>query len=73
MRGRRADGVIVIGQSLHHDSLNALAAAEMPMVVWGARLPAQRRFEARERPLRDGVDIPDALHADLMALLERPA
>jgi DNA-binding LacI/PurR family transcriptional regulator len=42
VRGRRADGVIVIGQSLHHDTLNALAAAEMPMVVWGALLPAQK-------------------------------
>ncbi|MFG3693317.1 Ldh family oxidoreductase [Stutzerimonas stutzeri] len=39
----------------------------------GARLPSQRRYEARERTLRDGVDIPDALHADLMALLEHPA
>lgn len=36
----------------------------------GARLPSQRRYEARERTLRDGVDIPDALYADLMALLE---
>ncbi len=39
----------------------------------GARLPSQRRYEARERTQRDGVDIPDALHADLMALLELPA
>lgn len=39
----------------------------------GARLPSQRRYEARERTLRDGVDIPDALYADLIALLEQPA
>jgi DNA-binding LacI/PurR family transcriptional regulator len=40
-RGRRADGVIVIGQSLHHDSLNR-HAGEFPTVVWGARIPAQK-------------------------------
>lgn len=39
----------------------------------GARLPSQRRYEARQRTLRDGVDIPDALYHDLMALLEQPA
>src|SRR5512138_1277986 len=31
-RGRRADGVIVIGQSLHHDVLNELADNDFPMV-----------------------------------------
>lgn len=41
-RARRADGVIVIGQSLHHESLNQLADAGHPVVVWGARLPGQR-------------------------------
>jgi DNA-binding LacI/PurR family transcriptional regulator len=41
-RGRRADGVIIIGQSLHHESLNQLADAGYPVVVWGARLPDQR-------------------------------
>ncbi len=40
--GRRVDGVIVIGQSLHHEQLNELATAGIPMVVWGASLPDQR-------------------------------
>lgn len=40
-RGRRADGVIVIGQSLHHDGLNALADHDFPMVVWGSRMKDQ--------------------------------
>jgi DNA-binding LacI/PurR family transcriptional regulator len=42
IRSRRADGVIVIGQSLHHAALNALADADVPLVVWGAQLPEQR-------------------------------
>jgi DNA-binding LacI/PurR family transcriptional regulator len=41
-RGRRADGVIVIGQSLHHDALNKLAGADVPLVVWGMRMKDQR-------------------------------
>jgi DNA-binding LacI/PurR family transcriptional regulator len=41
-RGRRADGVVVIGQSLHHESLDRLADAGFPLVVWGTRLPGQR-------------------------------
>ncbi len=39
---RRADGVIVIGQSLHHASLDALASADLPLVVWGTRIEGQR-------------------------------
>lgn len=42
MGRRRADGIIVIGQSLHHDALNKLAASEYPMVVWGNKLRGQR-------------------------------
>lgn len=41
-RGRRADGCIVIGQSLHHDALNKLAASEYPFVVWGTKMKGQR-------------------------------
>ncbi|HET8612287.1 MAG TPA: Ldh family oxidoreductase [Sphingomonas sp.] len=35
----------------------------------GARLPSQRRFEARERSLRDGVRVPRPLYQDLLKLL----
>lgn len=42
VRSRRVDGVIVIGQSLHHEHLNELVADDINMVVWGARLPDQR-------------------------------
>lgn len=35
----------------------------------GARLPSQRRFDARARSLEEGVQIPEALYRDLKALL----
>jgi LDH2 family malate/lactate/ureidoglycolate dehydrogenase len=35
----------------------------------GARLPSQRRYEARARTVRDGVAIPRALYDDLQKLL----
>ncbi len=35
----------------------------------GARLPSQRRYEARARSLVEGVQIPEALYNDLKALL----
>ncbi|SDM24439.1 Malate/lactate/ureidoglycolate dehydrogenase, LDH2 family [Modicisalibacter muralis] len=36
----------------------------------GARLPSQRRYEARERSLKKGVDIPEDLYEELNRLLE---
>lgn len=39
------------------------------IVGQGARLPSQRRYEARERSKANGVRIPKALYADLQALL----
>ncbi|WP_263147964.1 Ldh family oxidoreductase [Pseudomonas sp. RIT-PI-AD] len=35
----------------------------------GARLPSQRRYEARARSLKDGVSIPEKLYEDLQGLL----
>jgi DNA-binding LacI/PurR family transcriptional regulator len=40
-QSRRADGLIVIGQSSEHAHLAEAARAGMPLVVWGARLPKQ--------------------------------
>ncbi|MFC3579720.1 Ldh family oxidoreductase [Sphingomonas hylomeconis] len=34
----------------------------------GARLPSQRRYDARQRSLAEGVIIPGALYADILAL-----
>lgn len=38
----RSDGVILIGQSFEHASINAAARAGIPLVAWGAPLPGQR-------------------------------
>ncbi|MEE3044196.1 MAG: Ldh family oxidoreductase [Pseudomonadota bacterium] len=38
------------------------------IMAQGARLPSQRRFEARERSRQNGVTIPKALHDELVAL-----
>jgi LDH2 family malate/lactate/ureidoglycolate dehydrogenase len=40
------------------------------MTEQGARLPSQRRFEARERSVAEGVRIPRALYEDLRKLLD---
>jgi DNA-binding LacI/PurR family transcriptional regulator len=37
----KAIGLIVIGQWRHHDQLNDMAAARVPLVVWGGLLPQQ--------------------------------
>jgi DNA-binding LacI/PurR family transcriptional regulator len=38
----RSDGVVVIGQSTEHETLQRAAAVYLPLVVWGAQLPGQR-------------------------------
>lgn len=42
------------------------------MLGQGARLPSQRRFQARDRSLTSGVSIPAALYRDLKALTDAP-
>lgn len=37
----RADGIIVIGQSTEHDTLQAVASTYQPLVVWGGHLEDQ--------------------------------
>jgi delta1-piperideine-2-carboxylate reductase len=51
---------------------SAFARAESlfsQIVGQGARLPSQRRYEARERSLAKGVEISDVQNAVLMDLL----
>lgn len=42
IQSHRADGLLLIGQSNQHDTLDAVAETYRPMVVWGAQLPGQR-------------------------------
>lgn len=42
IRERRVDGAIVVGQSVHHGQLNALADKGIPVIAWGAQLEDQR-------------------------------
>ncbi|WP_243369368.1 Ldh family oxidoreductase [Microvirga solisilvae] len=56
------------------DAAQHVARAETmfdAIVGQGARLPSQRRYEARERSERQGVRIPKVLYDDLKALLPR--
>lgn len=41
IQSRKADGLIVIGQSDQHEALNAVARDYLPLVVWGAHMPSQ--------------------------------
>ena len=42
IQSHRADGLLVIGQSTQHESLNTVSDTYRPMVVWGAQLPGHR-------------------------------
>jgi LDH2 family malate/lactate/ureidoglycolate dehydrogenase len=48
--------------------LNRAEALFEGILAQGARLPSQRRYEARERSLLEGVDVPAQLLADIEAL-----
>ena len=41
VRPGRADGVVLVGQSLEHESINRAAHAGVPLVVWGAKMANQ--------------------------------
>lgn len=56
---------------LGDDTSQYMANAETlfsSILAQGARLPSQRRFEARERSRHDGVAIPEALYQELLKL-----
>jgi DNA-binding LacI/PurR family transcriptional regulator len=41
VRSQRQDGIIIVGQSDQHETLNAIGETYLPMVVWGAQIPRQ--------------------------------
>jgi (2R)-3-sulfolactate dehydrogenase (NADP+) len=54
------------GNEIYSDRIEALVAAMLQDD--GVRLPGYRRFENREKAQRDGIDLPDAIIAELTAL-----
>jgi (2R)-3-sulfolactate dehydrogenase (NADP+) len=54
------------GNEIYSERIEALIAAMLEDD--GVRLPGYRRFENREKAQRDGVEIPDAMIAELAAL-----
>lgn len=60
----------IVGDAAPHVSrAEALLDAFVPS---GARLPSQRRYEARAKSLVEGVRIPEQLYAELVALRDDP-
>lgn len=53
----------------HTMGLERAEGLQEAIVAQGARLPSQRRIEARARSLQDGVKISRSLYDDLLALL----
>jgi LDH2 family malate/lactate/ureidoglycolate dehydrogenase len=63
------DPQCILGSEAAHHLQRAEAVFE-GIVGQGARLPSQRRYEARERSAVEGVQIPTALYEEISALLE---
>lgn len=51
---RRSDGIIVIGQSTEHETLQQAARTATPFVVWGGQLPKQRYCSVGSDNLQGG-------------------
>ena len=59
----RADGIIVIGQSTEHETLQSVAQTYLPLVVWGGHIPGQRYCTV-------GTDNPGGARAAVQHLLK---
>lgn len=66
------DPAVFLGGALK-DNLHRAETLFGAILSQGARLPSQRRFEARRDALRNGMRIPRKLHAELLQLLPEPA
>lgn len=58
----RSDGIVVIGQSTEHDTLQRVAGSYLPLVVWGGQMPRQKYCTV-------GSDNPGGAHAAVRHLL----
>jgi delta1-piperideine-2-carboxylate reductase len=58
----------LFGTASTRDHLERAETLFEGIVGQGARLPSQRRFEARQRSVKDGITIPKSLFRDIVAL-----
>ncbi len=59
----RSDGIIIIGQSTEHETLQMAAESYLPLVVWGGHIPGQRYCTV-------GIDNPGGALAAMQHLLK---
>jgi len=54
IKGKRSDGVILIGQGIEHEKINELSKSFAPLVVWGGALAGQKYCTVGSDNIRGG-------------------
>lgn len=77
--GAPCHGELILAMDPRHFGLGDIASDQgraeamfAAITDQGARMPSQRRFEARAKSLVDGVEVPAGLHSEVLRLCEAP-